>query len=565
MEIRGSGERRWQRLQEKLKGFWAKTKEKLGGLKKLSKKVLIAIAVVLVAVIAAVVIVLNNRPYATLVTGVSADEASSILSFLSSQGVTDYKVENNDTILVPAGQEANLKARILMEGYLETGFAYSSYYDKIGALSTESERNQAFLIALQERLGAVIRCFDNVQEAYVQITPGENRGYVLDSNNVVNATATVTLVMNGSAMLTTDQANGIRNLVSHSVQGLSVDSVTIGDTRGNNYNSSIDPTADTESSALKFRLEQEQENKIRTEVLKTLVPFYGEDNVKVGVNVVVEVAHSTIDDHEVHLPPWAQDGSTDGRGIVGTILYDHSIIRGGDENVGGVVGTETNADLPEYVVRESNPTGNEQQIHVSGQTDMDNSRTDTYTIRTAAYVSDCTVGVSINSTTAGAVNVAEVQQLVARSAGIVGTIDEVTGQENLDGKISVVTGPFYTEPVVGPGDSTVLGIPLYVLIAAAAGLLLFIILLIVILSLRRRKRRKKQEEEEAQQREMDALLAAAGLMPEGAGAPEGADVMDIQIERSMELRQEIRKFAEENPEIAAQIIKNWVRGGDDDG
>ena len=29
-------------------------------------------------------------------------------------GVTDYKVENNDTILVPRGQEAALKGRILM-------------------------------------------------------------------------------------------------------------------------------------------------------------------------------------------------------------------------------------------------------------------------------------------------------------------------------------------------------------------------------------------------------------------------------------------------------------------
>lgn len=554
-------------MQEKLKGLWAKTKEKLSGLKKISKKVWIAIAVAIVALIAVLTVVLYNRPYATLVTGVSSDEAASILSFLNSQGVTDYKIENNDTILVPAGQEANLKARILMEGYLQTGFAYSSYYDKIGALSTEAERNQAFLIALQEKLEAVIRCFDNVRAAYVQITPGEDRGYVLDSGNVVNASASVTLEMMGTAQLSSEQASAIRDLVSRSVQGLSIESISIVDTRGNNYNSSVDPTADSESSALKFRLEQEQENKVRTEVMQALAALYGEDNVRVAVNVVVEVAHSTIDDHDVHLPEWAQDGSTNGRGIVGTILWDHSIVRGAGETAGGVVGSEVNSDLPEYVVRESDLTGNEQEIHTSGQTDMDNSRTDTYTIRTAAYVSDCTVGVVINSTTAGTVNVPEIQQVVARSAGIVGTVDEVTGQENLDGKISVVTGPFYVEPTDAPGGgTTVLGIPLYVLIAAAAGLLVFIILLIVILSLRRRKRRRKQEEEEAQQKEMDALLAAAGLMPEGAeGEPEGADVMDIQIERNMELRKEIRKFAEENPEIAAQVVRNWLRGGDGDG
>lgn len=436
-------------MQEKLKGFWGKTKEKLQGLKNLSKKALAAIiagAVALVVLIAVAVAVLNNRPYATLVTGVSAEEASSILTYLTSQGVTDYKVENNDTILVPAGQEANLKARILMEGYLQTGFAYSSYFDRIGALSTESERNQAFLIALQEKLEAVIRCFDNVQDAYVQITPGEDRGYVLDSGNVVNATATVTLVMRGSATLTSGQATGIRNLVSHSVQGLTIDSVSIGDTRGGNYDSIVDPTADSEASALKFRLEQEQENKIRAQVLETLVPFYGEDNVKVGVNVVVEVAHSTIDDHEVHLPPWAQDGSTDGRGIVGTILYDHEIVRGDDNAPGGVVGTETNSDLPEYVVREANPNGNEERIHVSGQTDMDNSQTDTYTIRTAAYVSDCTVGISINSTTAGTVNVPEIQQLVARTAASWGKSTRPPARRIWTGRSPWSQGPSMRSP-----------------------------------------------------------------------------------------------------------------------
>ena len=31
----------------------------------------------------------------------------------------------------------------------------------------------------------------------------------------------------------------------------------------------------------------------------------------------------------------------------------------------------------------------------------------------------------------------------------------------------------------------------------------------------------------------------------------------------MLLRQDIRKFAESNPEIAAQMLKNWLRGGEE--
>lgn len=41
--------------------------------------------------------------------------------------------------------------------------------------------------------------------------------------------------------------------------------------------------------------------------------------------------------------------------------------------------------------------------------------------------------------------------------------------------------------------------------------------------------------------------------------------MDMKTEKSLELRRDVRKFAEENPEIAAQMVKNWLREGDDAG
>ena len=44
-----------------------------------------------------------------------------------------------------------------------------------------------------------------------------------------------------------------------------------------------------------------------------------------------------------------------------------------------------------------------------------------------------------------------------------------------------------------------------------------------------------------------------------------ADVMNMKNEKSMELRKDIRRFADESPEIAAQIVKNLLRGGENDG
>ena len=178
-------------VKEKVKAFLNKGKERL---KKISKKVWIVIAAVLVVLIVAIAIVLtlNKQDYAVLVTQVSDNEASDILNFLSEQGVTNYRVEDGNTVMVPAGQEAALKARILMANLNKTG---NYYMENLGSFSTNEERSYAKLRDLEEKMAGVIRNFPNVVDATVSISPGEDRGYILDSGNVVQASAGVMLTM----------------------------------------------------------------------------------------------------------------------------------------------------------------------------------------------------------------------------------------------------------------------------------------------------------------------------------------------------------------------------------
>ena len=73
---------------------------------------------------------------------------------------------------------------------------------------------------------------------------------------------------------------------------------------------------------------------------------------------------------------------------------------------------------------------------------------------------------------------------------------------------------------------------------------------------------QEAEKKAEKNKEVDELLAAAGF-PQAAATAEGADVMALQTEKSMELRKEVRQFASDNPELAAQLIRGWMRGGDD--
>ena len=60
---------------------------------------------------------------------------------------------------------------------------------------------------------------------------------------------------------------------------------------------------------------------------------------------------------------------------------------------------------------------------------------------------------------------------------------------------------------------------------------------------------------------LDAQAAAEAAAILAASPPVGgADIMEVNTEKSMELRQEVRKFAQNNPEIAAQMVRAWLKG-----
>lgn len=551
---------------EKLQGYLGKAKTVLG---KVPKIAWIAAAAVLIVLAAVLVFALSNKPYTVLVTGSTTDEITSILNWLEEQGVRDYRLEG-DKILVPEGREMSLKTQMIIEGYPKTGYLYETYFNNTGSLSTQAQQNRAFLLALQERLGAIVSNFDGVKSATVNLTEGEDNRFILDDSNKIDAAASVTLEMQPGKMLTNEQADAIRNMVAHSVQGLNVSAVSIVDIIGNIYNNSTAIGGDLTTSQLKIQLEEQYQNKIRTQIMQVLVPMFGAENVNTAVNVNVEVSTSTIDDTTVHIPSWAEDGSTNGRGIIGSEIWDNGLSRAGGEPVGGLVGTPSNSEIRTYPSDGFNDTGNEDEIHNSGQIDYNNGQTITHTDRTAAYITDCSVGVSLNSNVATGTNMDDLRQLVAAAAGIMAVdTEELTAEEYLNNRVVIMSTPYPGTSTLTPGESNIgeaLGVPMWAVYGLAGGLLLFIILLVIILVLVNKRNKKRRELAEQQAAAEAALLQS--IMPatgEEAEPETGADVMSLKTEKSMELRQNIRQFAEENPEIAAQLVKSWLKGDDKDG
>ena len=546
-------------MDTKLKGVWEKVK---AFFKNMSTKVRIilgaSLAVVLIAIIA-LVLVLNNRPYATLFTNLTTAEASEIISYLQENGVTDYRLVG-DTIEVRADQQDVLLAQLALAGYPKDGTLYDTYFSNVGTMSTTSERATAFKIAVEEKLAAVIRKFPGVRDADVQLAFGDERTYVFEEVNT-ETKATVYLDLVDGMTLSNQQVEGIRGLVSHAIEGLNIENVFITDGLGNTY--SAGDTADLgDASQLKRQQEEYYNNLIRTQIVQILSGIYGEDNVRVSVHTTMDVNRRYIESTEYSQP----EGSYENGGLIGKETTFFYITRDGLEPVGGVVGTTANSDIQTYVEDLQQAIGDGDTAGASKDLDNKINETHEQVEVVAGTITNISVAVTINESANAAANVdlESLRSHVAVASGI--------GGENPEQYVSVLLAPFLVDEPV-PVDTIFSEDMIPYLIIAAAALLLLVILLIVILSIRRKRRKKKQEEEEREAAAMEEQLAAEGLgiTPEAAAAiaaaapTGGADIMEMNTEKSMELRKTVRQFVQNNPEVAAQMIKTWLKGGEEEG
>lgn len=543
-------------MKDKIKQFTGKAKTFFTSMNAKVRKALIAVLVIAAVVIAGLLIFNAARPYTVLFTGLSQEDMSSVLTYLSNNNITNYRIENNDTILVPESQEASLKAGIMMENYPSSGFGYKTFLDNSSFINSESAQQQLQLYDLQDRLGAVIRNLNGVEEATVNLTPGSNYRYILNEDNLVEATANVTVTMEPGQTLSSKMAASIQALIASSMQGLKIDNVVILDQDGNSYSGGATANA-SDLSDLKMSLEARVSNLVRSRVLQAIEPYTGPDNLQVSVYCNVDVSRTFVESVEYESPEEGTNwDSLGGHGLIGEIVWDNGIIRGENGNVGGPVGTTTNSDFYEYVINETEPNGNEAQIGTSGTVRHENDKTTTQKDNAGGVITDVMVSVSINSTKVGGLDIESLYPQVATAAGI--------SMEMMNEKIHILSMPFYVEPVIPvPGVPDGLLVQNWMIYALIAGLALFLFLLIVILLLRRKSKKKKARRAAAAAAAMAAENAA--VLAAAEAAQQGAQIMDIHSERSMELRKDVRRFAEENPQIAAQMIKTWLRGGDEHG
>lgn len=530
-------------------------KEKVGQLRewagKLSRRTIILIiagAAALIIGAVAIAFALNNRPYEVLFSGLGEEEFRQITNKLVEDNI-NFRYEGNTTILVRSDIVDQTKASLVQEGYPKNGFTYDTFRDNAGMMSTDSEKATYKLYELQDRIGATIRLFDGVEDAKVTIALGEEKRYV--KSDATKPTASVVVVMENGGSPSAEQVMGIQRLVAKSIPNMELEDVAVLDGNGNDVSLEAEGGTTTTSSDNE-ELAQVIENQVIKSIMRVLGPVYGEENVSITARAQLNM-ESLIRESITYNTPEKID-EQDKTGIVD----EEEIYReraGIDEGAGGVAGTETNADTPEYNTNgETDQTGaySEKivrdylvnQIKEQGQVP-------------AGALSDLMVSVVINGQGYGTLREDQLRVLIGNAAGI--------PQADQAAKVAIASTPFNTATEEEPVEDTPTGflaildrVPPWALIAGAAVILLLIIVIIVLV-VRGRKRKQEQELEEEE---------AALLEEEGEEKPVldlNQELQEIQNDRGMELKRSIREFAEQNAEISAQLLRSWLNGGDGDG
>lgn len=523
-----------------------KIKDLLGRLSDKTKKIIIAAVIGVLVISGAVVAALSMRqkPYEVMFTGVSSEEAKQIIGKLQEDGI-DYQFDDGD-IKVPTENMDTTRAKLVSEGYPKSGFTYDVFKNNVNLMTTDSDRQTFKLYDLETRIGSTIQIFDGVKEAYVTIALGDTSKYALSEDGAKEASAQAVVVMKDGGSPTEEQANSIQLLISRSIPGMVIDNVSVFDGNGREVSTKAGDS-DSDSGKAADEIEKLIEDQISAKVMNVLGPVYGNGNVRVSVKGTVNMDKLIRESIVYNTPEKIDEKDKTGLTSEESITKEYS---GDGQTASGVAGSEANADIPQY------NAGGQNQDNAYASSSL-NRKYLLNQIKEQGQVSpgsieNLTVSVVVNGNDFGSMSIDDIRNLTGNAAGI--------AQADRAEKITAVAAPFYTIDVPKepdqPAEANTNGILInqWILIGALAGVLLLILIIILIVRRRRRKRALAEELEDSQE-------DVPGILPVPGNEDQEIEVLVPEEDKVAELRDSVREFAEQNPEISAQLLKTWLNGG----
>ena len=484
-----------------------------------------------------------------LYTNLETKDAGDVVTNLKESGV-QYQIEENKrgtTILVPATKVHDVRLELATAGLPRGNKGFELFDDsKLGV--TEFQNRVNYLQALQGELTRTIEQIDIVQKARVHIVLPEDSLY---KKNEKPATASIMLMLKPNEQLTPAEVKGIVNLVSHSIQGLVPENITVVDEAGNILNeNNDDELAREQRMSLQALTQIEMTRKVRDHIQQNIQTMLdnslGEGNSFVRVSVELDFDERKTD-RQTFTPV------VDESGIIRS-QQDISETYNGESNIpGGPAGVQGN--IPGYVAEDRN--ANAEYERKESTKNYEVNEENQQIVASPGSIRRLTVAVLVNDT------VTEPQQ-----ESLLRTVQSAAGYNEERGDLVTVEPlPFSTElkdrrTALAEAEQARKDRILYMEIAAVT--LLGALLLGGFLMYRR----KKQQEREAYEAAVRAEEAARRREEEEQRARDieaeriAEDSMTPEEKRQRDEKRAVLKLIDEKPADVAMLIKTWLAEDD---
>lgn len=533
---------------DQIKQAFAKVGEAWKNQEPARKRLILIIGAGLIALALGLVVFLNVRSgrYTVLYASMSQDESVLGKGILETAQIPS-RINSEGQLEVPSKYINRAMGQLAMQGIPSTTLDYNILADASGLTTTEFEKRTALTNQWQNRLQDIIRSLEGVQNAFVTLKiDATNSNRVWDSQATQNS-GSVVVHMKPGYVLTNDQAYAIRFLVGSSV-GIAPEEVTVMDGAGNLLaapGQAFDAQAAATSSFLeRMDLEREIETRLSEKTANLLTLLYPEpDSFRISCTAQLDF-DAMVTEMKEYFP------------LEGTIhgVVDQEELQaqmGLGQLTGGVVGETDNTDVPIYV--DLNGDGQPDAVDFSRFRDYAVSYTLKQIEKGGPSLATATISVVINDSITNETR-QSMRESIAQATNV--PVDNISVQSFLVGD--------NTNPPGGNNDgttpATILGIPVLFFYIAVAVLVLLIVVLILVAILRSKAKKKRllaeQAELEAEQAEADRIQQE---IEERKKQLKDAAIGD-QSENA--ITNEVREFARNNPEITANLLRNWLKEGE---
>lgn len=519
------------------------------------KKLIVVLTVISILGIAATTYYLNTRiEYGVLFSDLSDADAGTITKDLDEQQIAYKLTDNGTTIMIDQTQIDTYRINLAVDNKLPNTSTGFELFDDTSIMTTDEDRKIMYQRALTGELQRAIETIDAVQTAKVILVMPEESVFASEEST---PTASIVLTLK-SQQISAESVQGIVTLTAGAVENLKPENVKVVDSAGNTLTTTEDETGQLSGLNSKYiQIKDTYEKTLEEKVAKLLAPIYGADKFQISINLdlnfdSIERTKVTYDDPEIKSETVQASGSAGAveEAQTGTV----------DDNVSNVTGDDAEGS-------------NSYSRSVENELDTET----TTTISAPGMIERMTSSVVVNADLSQA-DQEELQQLIASAVGYDAARGDqiaIQGFDFAQTEVAATDEPAVTEQLSAAKN--------YIKYAIYGGIALTLLLVIVLIAglLRRRRGEDSFDVDVTDDAAFSQPSAAnsnyprtpaqevvfGGLGVNEAKQPAGKDTpAQPADEKGSEdfsehptLDQSAKHYAESNPEVAAELIKAWMK------